>query len=54
VPRFRATLIKAGVLSAAKADELGTRVAKEMGEAVTFAVKSPFPKLESALENVYA
>jgi len=53
VPRFRATLVKAGVLSAGKADELGTGVAKEMEEAVAFALKSPFPKLESALENVY-
>ncbi len=54
VPRFRATLIKGGVLSAAKADELGAQVAKEMDAAVSFAVNSPFPKLESALENVYA
>jgi hypothetical protein len=29
-------------------------VAKEMEAAVGFAVKSPFPKLESALDNVYA
>jgi TPP-dependent pyruvate/acetoin dehydrogenase alpha subunit len=41
-------------LSAAKADELGAEAAKEMEAAVAFAVKSPFPKLESALENVYA
>jgi len=54
VPRFRAALIKSGVLSAAKADELGARAAKEMDKAVAFAVNSPFPKLESALENVYA
>jgi pyruvate dehydrogenase E1 component alpha subunit len=54
VPRFRATLVKAGVLSAAQADELGAEAAKEMEAAVAFAVKSPFPKLESALENVYA
>ena len=54
VPRFRATLVKAGVLSAAKADELSAQVAQEMAAAVAFAVKSPFPKLESALDNVYA
>src|SRR6202167_3285051 len=54
VPRFRATLVKAAVLTAAKADELSAQVAKEMEAAVAFAVKSPFPKLESALENVYA
>ena len=54
VPRFRATLTKGGVLSAAKADELGAEVAKEMDAAVKFAIKSPYPKLESALENIYA
>ncbi|HTC38938.1 MAG TPA: hypothetical protein VK693_08290, partial [Steroidobacteraceae bacterium] len=54
VPRFRGILVKSGVLSAAKADELTTRVASEMQEAVTFALKSPFPKLESALEYNYA
>jgi TPP-dependent pyruvate/acetoin dehydrogenase alpha subunit len=54
VPRFRGILVKSGVLSAAKADELTTRVANEMQEAVTFALKSPFPKLESALEYNYA
>jgi TPP-dependent pyruvate/acetoin dehydrogenase alpha subunit len=54
VPRFRATLVKSGVLSGAKADELAAQVAKEMEAAVNFAVKSPFPRLESALDNVYA
>jgi pyruvate dehydrogenase E1 component alpha subunit len=54
VPRYRGTLIKAGLLNAAKADALVAEVAAEMADAVSFAVKSPFPKLESALENVYA
>ena len=54
VPRFRAALVKSGVLSGAKADELAAQVVKEMDAAVSFAVKSPFPKLESALDNVYA
>jgi pyruvate dehydrogenase E1 component alpha subunit len=54
VPRFRATLVKAGLLKSGKADELAAQVAKEMEAAVAFAVKSPFPKLESALENIYA
>jgi TPP-dependent pyruvate/acetoin dehydrogenase alpha subunit len=54
VPRFRAALVKGGVLNPSKADELVAQVAKEMDEAVTFAVKSPYPKLESALDNVYA
>jgi pyruvate dehydrogenase E1 component alpha subunit len=54
VPRFRGILVKSGTLTAAKADELATRVANEMQEAVSFAVKSPFPKLESALDYNYA
>ncbi len=54
VPRFRATLIKSGVLTPAKADELSAQAAKEMAAAVAFAVKSPFPALESALDNIYA
>ena len=54
VPRFRAALVKSGVLSGAKADELAAQMAKEMEAAVSFAVNSPFPKLESALDYVYA
>jgi acetoin:2,6-dichlorophenolindophenol oxidoreductase subunit alpha len=54
VPRFRGVLIKSGALTAAKADELTARIVKEMQEAVAFGVKSPFPKLESALEYNYA
>jgi pyruvate dehydrogenase E1 component alpha subunit len=54
VPRFRGILIQNGTLTSAKADELSARIASEMQEAVTFALKSPFPKVESALENNYA
>jgi len=54
VPRYRAALVEAKVLSAAAADELRAGVAKEMEAAVNFALKSPYPKLESALDNVYA
>jgi pyruvate dehydrogenase E1 component alpha subunit len=54
VPRYRGILVKSGMLTAAKADELTTKIANEMQEAVTFALKSPFPKLGSALEYNYA
>ena len=54
VPRFRGVLVQNGVLNAVKADDLAAQVAKEIDAAVSFAVKSPFPKLESALDNVYA
>jgi pyruvate dehydrogenase E1 component alpha subunit len=54
VPRFRGLLVQNGTLSSAKADELAAQVAAEMQAAVTFALQSPFPKLESALEHNYA
>ena len=54
VPRFRGTLVNGGVLSSARANEIARQVADEMQAAVTFGVNSPFPKLESALENIYA
>jgi TPP-dependent pyruvate/acetoin dehydrogenase alpha subunit len=54
VPRFRGMLVQSGVLTAAKADELAARIATEMQEAVSFALDSPFPKPESALEYNYA
>ena len=54
VPRFRGILVKSGVLTAAKADELTNWITNEMQEAVTFALNSPFPKLESALDYNYA
>src|SRR5271170_5145317 len=54
VPRFRGALVTAGLLNPGKADEIAAHVAQEMEAAVAFAVKSPFPKLESALEYVYA
>lgn len=54
VPRFRGVLVQGGVLNGVKADEIAEQVAKEIDGAVKFAVKSPFPKLESALDNVYA
>jgi TPP-dependent pyruvate/acetoin dehydrogenase alpha subunit len=48
--------VQNGTLTAAKADELTKQVADEMEQAVGFALKSPFPKLESAaaLEYNYA
>jgi len=54
VPRFRGMLVKNGTLSAAAAEDLSSRIANEMQAAVTFALNSPFPKLESALKYNYA
>lgn len=54
VPRFRGTLVQNGTLTSAKADELAQQVADEMQAAVTFALASPFPKNESALDYNFA
>jgi pyruvate dehydrogenase E1 component alpha subunit len=54
VPRFRGALVQNGILTAGKADEISSRIANEMQEAVTFALNSPFPKVESALEYNFA
>jgi pyruvate dehydrogenase E1 component alpha subunit len=54
VPRFRGTLVNGGLLSSAKADEIKQKVTAEMQAAVNFALKSPFPTLESALDYAYA
>jgi TPP-dependent pyruvate/acetoin dehydrogenase alpha subunit len=54
VPRFRGILVQIGSLTPAKADALTQQVAAEMQAAVTFALNSPFPKNESALEYNYA
>ena len=54
VPRFRAGLVQSGVLTPAKADQLVSLVEKEMQDAVDFAIKSPYPTLESALDYNYA
>src|SRR5579863_10105153 len=54
LPRFRGNLVQNGTLSSARADELSQQVASEMQAAVDFALKSPFPRLESALDYNYA
>jgi TPP-dependent pyruvate/acetoin dehydrogenase alpha subunit len=54
VPRFRGVLIQSGALTPAKADALVNQIADEMQAAVTFALNSPFPKNESALQYNYA
>jgi pyruvate dehydrogenase E1 component alpha subunit len=54
VPRFRGVLVQGGILTSTEADELSERISTEMQAAVSFALNSPFPKLESALEYNYA
>ncbi len=54
VPRFRGALVNAGALSSERANEIAEQVTAEMQAAVDFALKSPFPKLKSALDYNFA
>jgi TPP-dependent pyruvate/acetoin dehydrogenase alpha subunit len=54
VPRFRATLVTGGTLSAEDADRIAEEVREEMEAAVAFGLESPFPEPEEAVNFVYA
>ncbi len=54
VPRFRGVLVQRGTLDAARADSIAEQVRQEMDAAVQFALDSPFPQPEAALNYVYA
>jgi pyruvate dehydrogenase E1 component alpha subunit len=54
VPAFRGRLVADGTLAADEADRIAESVRQEMQEAVSFALDSPFPEVETALEYVYA
>src|SRR5438132_1748840 len=54
VPRFRARLVTEGTLSAAEADAIAESARREMADAVTFGIESPFPAPEEAVKYVYA
>jgi TPP-dependent pyruvate/acetoin dehydrogenase alpha subunit len=53
-PRFRRTLVEGGVLSAEQADAIMAAARDEMQEAVEFALASPLPEPERALDFNYA
>jgi len=54
IKRFRSKLLESNVLSQAEADEIEQAVIAEVEEAVKFALESPYPTPEEALEDVYA
>jgi TPP-dependent pyruvate/acetoin dehydrogenase alpha subunit len=54
VPRFRGRLVTDGILSADEADRIAEAARKEMAEAVTFGLESPFPAPDAATKYVYA
>jgi pyruvate dehydrogenase E1 component alpha subunit len=54
VPRFRMKLIEDGTLTPEQADSIASEVEAEMQAAVDFALASPLPEPERALDFVYA
>lgn len=54
LPRFRGTLVNAGVITGEQADAMKEEVAAEMQQVVEFALNSPFPTVESTLQYNYA
>jgi TPP-dependent pyruvate/acetoin dehydrogenase alpha subunit len=54
VPRFRARLVRDGLLSPEDADRIAAEVRDEMQKAVEFGLESPFPEPQAALNHVYA
>ena len=54
VPRFRMRLVEQGTLSAERADQIAEDARDEMDAVVQFALDSPLPEPEAALNHVYA
>ncbi len=54
IPRFKKQLIEMGVLTEETADKIVQEMNQEIERAVKFAVESPLPAPEEALEDVYA
>ena len=54
ITRFRAKLLEMKILAEKEADQIQQEATKTVGDAVKFAMESPFPEPEEALEDVYA
>jgi pyruvate dehydrogenase E1 component alpha subunit len=54
IKRLRDKLIQTNISTEAKLQEIEKRVSNEIEDAVKFAVESPYPAPEEALEDVYA
>ena len=54
IKRLRSKLLEANIMSEAEMEEVEREVTAEIEEAVKFALESPYPEPEEALEDVYA
>jgi len=53
IARLRAQLVQKKVLTESELEEIQTAITQELDEAVKFAVESPEPEVEEALEDIY-
>jgi len=54
IPKFRAKVIPAGIMSEAECDDVRAEVKQEIEDAVRFAINSPWPKPEEVMEDLFA
>ena len=54
IPRFRASLLRRGVLKNSQASQIEEKAQAEMEDAMQFALASPLPAGEEAVKHVYA
>jgi pyruvate dehydrogenase E1 component alpha subunit len=54
IPRFKAKLLEMNVLTEKRAKEIEERIITDVEKAVKFAMESPYPEAEEALEDLYA
>lgn len=54
IPRFRRYLVDRNVLTAEAADQIDAEMIREIEDAVSFAMQSPYPAPEEAEEDVFA
>ena len=54
IKRLRQTMVEDKILTQAEIDSIEKEVAEEVADAVKFALKSPYPDGEEALEDVYS
>jgi pyruvate dehydrogenase E1 component alpha subunit len=54
IKQLRQTLVKDKILTLAEIDAIDKEVVEEVADAVNFALQSPYPSAEEALEDVYS
>ena len=53
IERFRDQLLREEILTESEVEDIQTATARELDDAVRFAIESPEPRVEEALEDIY-